>query len=57
MLNVLVAYKKYSIEDFKQFLEHPVRVRLTIQVTHRILLELMRSGKIVKSVLNKISIK
>lgn len=32
MLTVPVEHKKYSVEDFKQFLEHPVRVRLSPQV-------------------------
>ena len=57
MLTVPVEHRKYSVEDFKQFLEHPVRVRLTIQVPHRILLELINSSKIVKSILNSLSLK
>jgi histidine ammonia-lyase len=32
MLNVPVLHKKYFVEDFKKFLKHPVRVKLSPQV-------------------------
>lgn len=50
MSTIPVAHKKYSIEDFKQFLEHPVRVRLTTQVkksindSHRIFTDLLKKN-------------
>lgn len=50
MLIVPVAHKKYSVEDFKQFLEYPIRVRLTPQVkktindSHRIFTDLLKKN-------------
>jgi histidine ammonia-lyase len=50
MLTVPVEHRKYSVEDFKQFLEHPVRVSLSSQVkktindSHRIFIYLQRKN-------------
>ena len=60
MLTVPVDHKKCSVEDFKQFLKHPVRVRFPLIVKnfikdfYRIIFKLIRSGKIVKSALNDV---
>lgn len=50
MLTVPVEQKKYCIEDFKQFLDHPIQVRLTPQVkkaiqdSHSIFTELQKKN-------------
>ncbi len=50
MLTVSVEHRKYSAEDFKKFLEHPVRVKLSSQVkksindSHRIFINLQKKN-------------
>ncbi|MCK4903539.1 MAG: histidine ammonia-lyase [Candidatus Marinimicrobia bacterium] len=50
MLNVSVLHKKYFIEDFKKFLKHPVRVKLSPQVkksikdSHKNFMELQKKN-------------
>jgi histidine ammonia-lyase len=56
MLTVPVEHRKYSIEDFKKFLEHPVRVSLSSQVkksindSHRIFINLQKQNVMIYGV-------